>query len=133
MSERKPLDLEKKLNFIFHNIEDELLWRLEKKKLNKTEIRSILKGSKEYLLKEIKQRIQEAVQGLLKEIEEDIAYWKKVMEEYEEKELNAKTEEERKEYDEYWKIAEQVHRVLNTRIKYLIKKYFPEEVKENEK
>ncbi len=59
MSE-KPLDLDIKLNSVFHNIEDELLWRLEKKKLNKTEIRSILKGSKEYLLKEIKQRIKEA-------------------------------------------------------------------------
>ena len=79
--------------------------------------------------KEIKQKINLAVQGLLQEIEEDIAYWKKVMKEYEEKELNAKTKEERKKYDEYWKIAEQVHRVLNTRIKYLIKKYFPEEVK----
>lgn len=41
------------------------------------------------------------------------------------KELNAKTEKERKEYDEYWKIAEQVHRVLNTRIKTIIKKWFP--------
>ena len=79
--------------------------------------------------KYIKQRIKLAVQGLLQEIEEDIAYWKKVMKEYEEKELNAKTEEERKEYDEYWKIAEQVHRVLNTRIKNLIKKWFPDEVK----
>ena len=80
--------------------------------------------------KKLKEDIKLAVQGLLQEIEEDIAYWKKVMKEYEEKELNAKTEEEKKEYDEYWKIAEQVHRVLNTRIKNLIKKWFPDE--ENE-
>jgi len=79
--------------------------------------------------KEIKQKINLAVQGLLQEIEEDIAYWKKVMEEYEEKELNAKTEEERKEYDEYWKIAEQVHRVLDIRVRNLIKKYFHIKVK----
>ena len=83
--------------------------------------------------KKLKEDIKLAVQGLLQEIEEDIAYWKKVMKEYEEKELNAKTEEEKKEYDEYWKIAEQVHRVLNTRIKNLIKKWFPDEVKENER
>ena len=102
----KPLDLEKKLNFIFHNIEDELLWRLEKKKLNKTEIRSILKGSKEYLLKEIKQQIKSAVEGLLDEIEE----WKE------------------------WSIGPE-NEIKKISVKRLIKKWFPDvfrEVNENE-
>jgi len=75
---------------------------------------------------ELIELIKSAVRGLIKDVEEDIVYWKKEMEEYEEKELNAKTEEERKKYDEHWKIAEQVYRVLNTRIKNLIKKWFPD-------
>ena len=77
---------------------------------------------------EVLDDVKSAVQGLIKDVEEDIVYWKKEMEEYEEKELNAKTEEERKKYDEHWKIAEQVYRVLNTRIKNLIKKWFADVV-----
>jgi len=117
MSENKPLDLEKKLNFIFHNIEDELLWRLEKKKLNKTEIRSILKGSKEYLLKEIKQQINEAIQGLIQEVEA-----KKTELE------NKKLEYAKKTNDEGMAIIEVLLSLCDW-FKEKIKKYFPEEVK----
>ena len=122
--EFKPLDLTNHASQVlrkFFRQEDG-----DKTNYTATDLYEVLEMSE----KKLKEDIKLAVQGLLQEIEEDIAYWKKVMKEYEEKELNAKTEEEKKEYDEYWKIAEQVHRVLNTRIKNLIKKWFPDE--ENE-
>jgi len=74
-------------------------------------------------IEEVKQRIRLAIQGLLKELEEDITYWKKEMVKYEEKFLNAKNIEEKRKYDEYWKVSEQVYRVLEKRIKNLIKKW----------
>ena len=77
--------------------------------------------------------VKSAVQGLLEEIEGDIKYWKEEMEEYEEKSLNAKTDNEREEYTKYWEIAEQVHRVLKNRIKNLIKKWFPDVCEVDEK
>ena len=77
------------------------------------------------------ENVKSAVQGLLRDIEEDVKYWEKEMKEYEEKSLSAKTEEERKEYDKYWEIAEQVHRILEKRIKNLIKKWFADVVEED--
>ena len=83
----------------------------------------------ELLRKEIRQRIKSAVQGLLNEIEEDIKYWEKEMDKYEDKLLNAKSKEERRIYDRAWKIAGEVHRILDVRVKELIKYYFKDVLK----
>jgi len=76
-----------------------------------------------------RERIKSAVQGLLNEIEEDIKYWEKEMDKYEDKLLNAKSKEERRIYDRAWKIAGEVHRILDVRVKELIKYYFKDVLK----